>query len=55
MKDLKLNKLVKREVHKTIPVTVQSSITSYGKTTRDLIEVLVDWGKNHRYEMISSE
>lgn len=55
LKDLEANKLVKREVQQTKPVTVQYSITDYGKTTRDLIDVLVDWGKNHRYEMISSE
>ena len=52
LKDLETNKLVNREVQDTKPITVQYSITEYGKTTKPIIDVLVDWGKSHRAKMI---
>lgn len=51
LKDLEANKLVNREVQNTKPITVQYSITEYGKSTKEIIDVLVDWGKNHRVKM----
>ncbi|MDH2207805.1 MULTISPECIES: winged helix-turn-helix transcriptional regulator [Empedobacter] len=53
LKDLEVNKMVYREVQNTKPVTVAYSITDYGKTTKEIIDVLVDWGKNHRMKMIN--
>ena len=52
LKDLETNKLVQREVQNTKPVTVAYSITNYGKTTKEIIDVLVDWGKNYRMKII---
>lgn len=54
LKDLELNQLVKREEQKTKPITVAYSITQYGKTTKEIIAVLVDWGQNHRMKIRSS-
>lgn len=55
LKDLEIHQLVNREVQNTKPITVAYSITDYGKTTNELIEKLVEWGKNHRIKLLSEE
>ncbi len=55
LKLLEVNKLVHREVMNTKPVTVQYSITEYGKTTNEVIRALVDWGSKHRLVMLKGE
>lgn len=54
LKDLEVNNLVKREVKNTKPITVEYSITEYGKSTSTIISVLVDWGKKHRVNILES-
>ncbi|WP_166924879.1 winged helix-turn-helix transcriptional regulator [Flavobacterium poyangense] len=51
LKILEVNKIVSRKVMSTKPITVQYSITEYGKEIKSVISVLVDWGQNHRREM----
>lgn len=51
LKILEVNKIVSREVMNTKPVTVQYSITQYGKETKTVIAALVDWGQRHRMMM----
>lgn len=53
LKDLEENKLVRREEMNTKPKTVEYSITEYGKSSNDIISILVDWGKTHRMKLIS--
>ncbi|MGN7818914.1 winged helix-turn-helix transcriptional regulator [Chitinophaga sp. 22536] len=48
LKDLEINKLVERIVHNTKPVTVEYSITDYGKTFIPVAEQLLQWGMAHR-------
>lgn len=48
LKDLEVNELVKREVHDTMPVTVEYSITDYGETLEDIIIEMSRWGQEHR-------
>ena len=48
LKELEMNKLVKRTVLDTQPVTVQYNLTEYGWTLHDLIFGLASWGANHR-------
>ena len=55
LKDLEANKLIVRTVQNTKPVTVDYKISDYGKSTKQVIETLVDWGKNHRIELIKAE
>lgn len=55
LKDLEANKLVHREVKDTKPVTVEYSITKYGESTKEIINVLVVWGKLHRKEMMQED
>lgn len=46
--DLEANRLVKRTVLPTKPITVDYAITPYGKTLRNVISTIVNWGINHR-------
>ncbi|WP_237488235.1 winged helix-turn-helix transcriptional regulator [Hufsiella ginkgonis] len=51
LKELELNKLVKRTVLDTQPVTVQYELTKHGKTLQTIINNLTDWGIAHRKEI----
>jgi len=55
LKMLEVNKIVHREVMPTKPVTVQYSITEYGKETESVIKALVDWGQKHRMKLFNSK
>src|SRR3954470_1144684 len=48
LKELEMNKLVKRTVLDTQPVTVQYELTEYGKKLQAVIGNLADWGIEHR-------
>ena len=48
LKDLEMNKLVKRTVLDTHPVTVEYSLTEYGIELKTMIDNLADWGMKHR-------
>ena len=48
LKELEANKLIKRTVLDTKPVTVQYNLTEYGKTLQTIINNLAEWGNNHR-------
>lgn len=54
LKDLEAHLLVKREVLNTQPQQVQYSITEHGKSTQEIIQVLVNWGKIHRINILKS-
>jgi DNA-binding HxlR family transcriptional regulator len=51
LKELEVNKLVKRTVLDTQPVTVQYELTVHGKTLQTIINNLTDWGIAHRKEI----
>jgi len=48
LKELEANKLIKRTVLDTQPITVQYKLTDYGITLKTIINNLSDWGKAHR-------
>ncbi len=48
LKELEMNRLVKRIVLDTQPVTVQYQLTEYGLTLKRIIDTLADWGTEHR-------
>ncbi len=48
LKELEMNKLIKRTVLDTQPVTVTYNLTEYGLTLRTIINNLADWGMEHR-------
>jgi len=52
LKELELNKLVKRTVIDTQPVTVKYTLTEHGLTLRTIINNLTEWGIAHRKKII---
>ncbi|RFM34072.1 transcriptional regulator [Chitinophaga silvisoli] len=52
LKELEVNKLVKRTVLDTQPVTVQYELTKHGLSLKTIIKELTDWGIRHRKEII---
>jgi DNA-binding HxlR family transcriptional regulator len=52
LRDLEMNQLITRTVYDTIPVTVEYSLTEYGKTLDEVIAALRDWGKRHRKKLL---
>jgi DNA-binding HxlR family transcriptional regulator len=48
LKELEMNKLIKRKVQDTQPVTVIYNLTEYGLTLRTIINNLTTWGLEHR-------
>jgi DNA-binding HxlR family transcriptional regulator len=48
LKELEMNQLVKRTVYDTLPVTVEYTLTPYGKSLYKVIEELRIWGQQHR-------
>lgn len=48
LRDLEMNKLVKRTVRATKPVTVDYTITEHGKTFIPVMESMIKWGVKHR-------
>lgn len=53
LRDLELNQLVTRTVYDTIPVTVEYTLTEYGKSLDDVIVALRTWGKKHRSKLFN--
>ncbi|WP_111672771.1 winged helix-turn-helix transcriptional regulator [Algoriphagus litoralis] len=54
LRDLEINQLVVRTVYDTIPVSVEYSLTEYGKSLDSVIVALREWGKNHRKKLFSA-
>ena len=52
LKELETNKLIKRTVLDTQPITVQYVLTDHGKTLQTIINNLTDWGIQHRKKII---
>lgn len=52
LKDLEINQLVQRTVYPTTPVTVEYSMTQYGKTLGKVMRALEEWGTQHRARIL---
>lgn len=48
LKELETNKLLKRTVLDTQPISVQYELTEHGRTLQTIINNLTDWGMAHR-------
>jgi DNA-binding HxlR family transcriptional regulator len=48
LKDLEINKLVKRIVLDTSPVSVRYELTNYGRSLETVVKTLISWGAEHR-------
>ena len=53
LQDLEMNNLITRKVIQTKPITVEYTITNYGKTLSPLINELASWGVNYRNSIYS--
>lgn len=54
LKEMETNRLVKRTVNSTQPITVTYELTEYGESTKTIIAVLAQWGEAQR-EVIAKE
>lgn len=54
LRDLEMNKLIKRTVHNSVPVVVEYSMTEYGRSLDRVISELRSWGKQHRALIIDN-
>ena len=52
LKDLEVNGIVTRTVYDTIPVTVEYELTESGYLLEKVLEVMVEWGLQHRKKTI---
>lgn len=52
LKELEINKLVRRTVLDTHPVTVQYELTEHGLTLKTIIANLTEWGIQHRIKIM---
>lgn len=48
LKELEINKLIKRTVLDTQPIVVQYELTEHGLTLQTIINNLTEWGIAHR-------
>lgn len=55
LKELEANKLIKRTVFDTQPVTVKYNLTEYGLTLQTIINNLAEWGMEHRRVITGKE
>jgi DNA-binding HxlR family transcriptional regulator len=55
LQDLEVNNLVNRRVMNTKPITVEYSITEYGKTLSPLIDEMAKWGIDYRRKVYLKE
>jgi DNA-binding HxlR family transcriptional regulator len=52
LKEMEINRLVKRTVSSTQSITVIYELTEYGKSTQSIITVLAEWGDAQRQVII---
>lgn len=55
LQDLEINRLLTRKVMNTKPITVEYSITEYGKTLSPIINELANWGIKYRQSVYHSQ
>lgn len=53
LKELEINEIIERHVLSTSPVSVEYTITEYGKTIQEVTDVISDWGMKHRQRIIN--
>lgn len=55
LKDMELNKLVKRTVTPDYPVLVEYFPTEYCRTFGNIILAMITWGREHRKNILESD
>lgn len=54
LRDLEANGIVIRKVYDTIPVTIEYELTESGHAFRKVLDVMLEWGLEHRENIIGS-
>ena len=52
LKALEMNKIIKRTLYDSMPVTVEYSLTPLGMSMRKMLDELINWGSHFRKEII---
>ena len=52
LKELENNKLISRTLYDSMPITVEYSLTPLGKSLRNLLDELLEWGIHFRKEVV---
>lgn len=52
LKALEMNKIIKRTLYDTMPVTTEYALTQLGLTMNTLLEEILNWGIHFRKEVI---
>lgn len=53
LKDLETNRLIKRTVKDTMPVTVEYELTPHGRSLKNVIDAMSNWGVDYRKSMVT--
>jgi len=55
LKDMELNKLVKRTVYPDTPVLIEYEPTGYCRSFGKIIQSMIDWGRDHRKVIVEDK
>lgn len=55
LRDLEANGIVKRTVIDTVPVSVTYELTKSGHAFRKVLDVMLEWGLEHRYNTMGKK
>lgn len=54
LREMELNELVSRRVYDTVPISVEYTLTDYGRSLKPVLVALRDWGLQHRERMMAT-
>lgn len=55
LRDLEINGMVTRTVYDTFPVTIEYEFTESGKSFKKVLDSMVEWGLEHRKNVLKAE
>jgi len=55
LRDLEVNGMVKRTVYDTVPVSVAYELTKSGHAFRKVVDVMLEWGLEHRHSTMGKK
>lgn len=55
LRDLEANGIVKRTVYDTVPVSIEYELTKSGHAFRKVLDVMLEWGLEHRNNIMGKK
>ncbi|MFB6456258.1 winged helix-turn-helix transcriptional regulator [Chitinophaga sp. Hz27] len=52
LKELEINGIITRKVHSTAPVVIEYEVTASGQSIKNVLDVMVEWGLEHRKNVL---